>query len=163
MTEENDASNGADHLTLPSGLREGLARAAGPTVRIPPAMDAKILNEAKRAYARRSRWRGVAWRVGIAGGLAAAVLVVLMLAGVFHHHTRSAVAKAGDINGDGHIDILDAYIVAHRLSTGAKTPPTWDVNGDGIVDQRDVDWIAASAVRISPPAGSATGEGGKAP
>jgi hypothetical protein len=60
-------------------------------------------------------------------------------------------ALAGDINGDGRVDILDAYLVARTLADKSHTAPppaAWDVNRDGVVDQKDVDWIANAAVRV---------------
>ncbi len=56
------------------------------------------------------------------------------------------VALVGDVNGDGKVDILDAYLVARAIATHASLNPAWDVNRDGVVDQKDVDWIANTSV-----------------
>ena len=54
-----------------------------------------------------------------------------------------------DIDGNGRIDILDAFTLARRLDTAAALQPEWDVTGDGRVDAADVDAIAMAAVRLS--------------
>jgi hypothetical protein len=60
-------------------------------------------------------------------------------------------ALAADINGDGRVDILDAYVVARTLADRSRKtslPAAWDLNHDGVVDQKDVDWIAKAAVQV---------------
>ena len=54
-----------------------------------------------------------------------------------------------DIDGNGRVDILDAFVLARRLKTSAAIQPAWDVTGDGRVDVADVDAIAMAAVRLS--------------
>ncbi|QOV88910.1 dockerin type I domain-containing protein [Humisphaera borealis] len=65
--------------------------------------------------------------------------------------TRPTVVDASflrqDIDRSGRVDILDAFTVARGVKTG-KTAASWDANGDGVIDQRDVDQIAAIAVRV---------------
>ena len=41
---------------------------------------------------------------------------------------------AGDINGDGVIDILDLSVVGSQFGSSSPSPAAADVNGDGIVD-----------------------------
>ncbi len=66
--------------------------------------------------------------------------------------TRDAVVvnegPREDVNGDGAVDILDAFLVAERLQAGPRAPLKWDMNSDGRVDQADVDWLAAKAVSL---------------
>jgi hypothetical protein len=54
------------------------------------------------------------------------------------------------------VDILDAFAVARQLRDGGGKPVTVnqinsveDVNGDGVIDQKDVDLIARTAVSVS--------------
>ncbi len=54
-----------------------------------------------------------------------------------------------DVDGNGRVDILDAFVLARRLKTSAAIQPAWDVTGDGRVDAADVDAIAMAAVRLS--------------
>ena len=66
------------------------------------------------------------------------------------------------MDGNGRIDILDAFTVARALADKGRTgplPAAWDVNGDGVVDQKDVDWLANAAVRVG---GVARGQPGGA-
>ena len=44
--------------------------------------------------------------------------------------------------------MLDVYLLARHIKDGDRLDPRWDMNGDGVVDQRDVDAIAAIAVSI---------------
>jgi hypothetical protein len=77
----------------------------------------------------------------------AAVLLVVVWAGT-RMHQESLRANALDINGDGRVDILDAFALARSLAAESATRREWDVNGDGVVNREDVDVIAMSAVRI---------------
>jgi len=51
-----------------------------------------------------------------------------------------------DVDGDGSVDIVDAYSLALRLKRGARGT---DVNGDGRIDAADVAEIARRAVALS--------------
>ena len=54
----------------------------------------------------------------------------------------------GDINRDGQLDILDAYLLQRRIETAAKIEAQWDLTRDGRVDQHDVQAIAAQSVKL---------------
>src|SRR5947209_12920419 len=143
-----DPINPADP-DLPPRLREAIARLYDVPVRVPPEVDERVLSAARAGYARRSRsWRVVRW---IGGAAAAAAVVALAVRMTVHSSTgpnpaRPQVARVGDVNGDGKVDILDSFVVARRLADKQPVQPTWDVNGDGVVDQKDVDFIAHMAV-----------------
>jgi hypothetical protein len=144
---------------LPEELRRALASLDGPGPQVPREIDATILSEAKAGFLRRRRF----WLVArFAGGIAAAAAVVLIALHLFvpgDGSNRSAVAtnhrltltEAADINHDGRVDILDAYILAQKISRHEPLDPAWDLNGDGVVDQKDVDLIAGIAVQTSEP------------
>lgn len=53
-----------------------------------------------------------------------------------------------DLNRDGEVNILDAFMLARKLQNPAPVDPNLDVNGDGVIDQRDVDTVAAHAVSL---------------
>jgi Dockerin type I domain len=53
-----------------------------------------------------------------------------------------------DLNGDGKVDILDAFILAKTLQAAPISDPRLDVNGDGVIDRRDIETIAAHAVSL---------------
>jgi hypothetical protein len=61
-----------------------------------------------------------------------------------------ALAQAQeDLNGDGKVDILDAFMLARKLQDAHVSDPHLDVNGDGVFDQRDVEAIASHAVSLA--------------
>ncbi|MEO1129230.1 MAG: dockerin type I domain-containing protein [Planctomycetota bacterium] len=55
-----------------------------------------------------------------------------------------------DYDGDGVIDILDAFALARTIETQVAIEPMWDLNGDGVIDDDDVVVIAQAAVRLEP-------------
>lgn len=135
-------------------LRAGLMRLQPPRPRVPREVDEAILADARRSFViRRRRWMLVQ-RIG--AGLAAAAVLAIAIR-VFHPTPvapsaatpRPQVARVGDVNRDGRVDILDAYVVARHIARHEPLDPAWDVNGDGVVDQKDVDLIAHMAVQTT--------------
>lgn len=135
---------------LPARLREDLLRLHTPATAVPPQIDAAILSRARAGYAKRIRWRPVVRWAAVAASIAAVVTVTFTLRYALHRPAPQQLARfaPGDIDGNGRVDILDAYLLAKHLGAGAKPDPAWDVNGDGVVDQKDVEWIANRAVRV---------------
>jgi hypothetical protein len=120
---------------------------------VPEDVESRILwNARKQALIARRAHRGRLWRRAAlpAFGLAAAAALVLTLS--IHEQlplVRTAhVAVQGDINGDGHVNILDAYVLALAIEGRRPQSVTADVNGDGVVDQSDVDAAARRAVSL---------------
>jgi hypothetical protein len=70
------------------------------------------------------------------------------------HRTPTATNVAasgivGDVDGNGRVDILDAFLLAKKADAHARPAAKWeDVNGDGVLDRRDVDAVAETAVRL---------------
>ena len=153
-----DPSQSDNQASLPEKLREALGDMYGKTVSVPAELDDRILGGARTAYAqRRRRWMAARrWGAGLAA--AAAVVLALRVFVTQPPKSREAmspsrqVARLGDVDHDGRVDILDAYIVARKIARHEPLDPAWDVNGDGVVDQKDVDLIAHMAVRVSPEA-----------
>ncbi len=54
-----------------------------------------------------------------------------------------------DVDGDGQVNILDAFLVARAVESGESLDPAWDMTGDGSVSMTDVDLIANAAVSLS--------------
>jgi len=54
----------------------------------------------------------------------------------------------GDVNGDGGVDILDAYRLAALLREEDPRAAAYDENADGAVDGKDVEELAALAVAL---------------
>jgi hypothetical protein len=62
----------------------------------------------------------------------------------------SVALAAGDTNGDNHIDLLDAALVASNLDHAADLIPQADLNHDGRVDVRDLTLIGVQFGKIGP-------------
>ncbi len=60
---------------------------------------------------------------------------------------RVSPAGPDDLNGDGRVDIVDAYLMARSLERG-RSERAWDSNRDGKVDRSEVDRIAFAAVSL---------------
>jgi hypothetical protein len=79
------------------------------------------------------------------------ILVVINLPrnqGTSESGKAAAVAVAEDLNRDGKLDILDAYLLAKRLADQQPLAKEWDVNGDGVINGKDVDAVALAAVKL---------------
>ena len=146
---------------------------------VPPKVDQSILNAAREQLEETSRepaeqeTAGQPWIPQWAPWAAAACLMLLLFLTLpgEKHTSPSALAKASvsaeevalkqkpsspatvisrkDINKDGQVDILDAFMLASRIQTGA-IEENWDINGDGQVNQADVEEISAFAVKLGP-------------
>ncbi len=175
MAEPLDNLPDESQLQAPKALRDDLAALSGPATPVPPAVDAAILASARDHLAQSQpraavphlktlRWAGIA-----AAAAAAIFLVVIHLGRESEAPARVAarpaapkaasstavVAKAvsvdrSDINGDGRVDILDAFLLAKRVEAREAFDTAWDITGDGLVDRRDVAALAAAAVRLRP-------------
>ncbi len=105
--------------------------------------------------------------------LAAAIALAVILPGVFSNvpsdtgdqeRTRrstdprinppAAFAEA-DLNRDGQVNLLDAYLLQRRIEMQARLESAWDLTRDGVVDQRDVQAIATKSVKLPPSGASA--------
>ena len=126
---------------------------------VPAAMDAEILREARAGFARRRRFR-LAF-AGAAAAAAAGIALAFLIPALMETGTGTgrgvsssqmlmvAPAADEDIDRDGKVDILDAFVVARLIQVRGDIDRSYDVNGDGAVDQSDVDRIAAVAVNTS--------------
>jgi hypothetical protein len=86
----------------------------------------------------------------VAVGLAAAVLLSVFLWSLgadLDAPAASPVARE-DFDGNGRVDILDAYRLTLWLEDGAVADARWDLNTDGRVDGIDVAMVTRRAVSI---------------
>ncbi|MCL4178840.1 MAG: hypothetical protein KJ072_14000 [Verrucomicrobia bacterium] len=156
---------------IPDDLREALLRLNRPRVVVPPAVDRAILQAAREHLERvaeafepapqtpplreLSWW--TAWRAALkavpggqrcaALGATAAILIVAGTLVWWGQHPRST-AELEDLNGDGAVDMLDAFALARALPQMPASHPQFDFNGDGVTDERDVRTLAARAVSL---------------
>jgi len=136
---------------LPDPLAEDMRQLYRADIQPSPAVDQAILNRARAHIAGRKR---TLLLLRVAGAAAAVVLVTAALLPSLHSARRSArspVARqvqASDINADGAVDIRDALALQRAIDAGRAAATHGDITGDGVIDKRDVDAIAMSAVRL---------------
>ena len=141
-----------DHV--PSLLARDLAELYRRDITVPREIDDAVLWAARGRFARERRmYMLLRW----GGGVAAAAAIILLGLGLWRAGSTSQAPVAivrfeprdpQDINLDGQVDILDAFLLAKRIQSTATQDVVYDVNHDGQVDQEDARTIAISAVHI---------------
>ncbi len=133
---------------------------------IPPATDEAILTHTqRRSIGRRRKHLLLRWAVPPAAAAAVIMWVVfnpfvtpdLDDSPRFESSGTLAtrqLADHRDIDGNGRVDILDALALARSIKDNRATEQMWDFNGDGLIDRKDVDTVAQSAVRLNKGASS---------
>ena len=167
----NDRDNQLQDRATPEKLRAALSRLNARKIVVPPKVDDVVLQAAhgrlagvfKEAHVDQqvsstkpgSNWaefcaglleffavrRWAAW-----GGVAVTMIAVGAL--VWLGGRTSLTARPEDLNGDGVVDMLDAFALARELQHDPASHPQFDLNGDGVVDERDVQALAARAVSL---------------
>ena len=151
MPERPDQADRSDDAQ--ARLVEALGGLYRRDIPVPADVDRAVLGEARAAYLRRRRF-WVARRAGAAAAAVAAAVAVVVY--VYVERDRGTprpvavrqAAVAGDVDGSGRVDILDAFLLARKVEGGTAATPGEDVNGDGVVDRADVERVAALAVRV---------------
>lgn len=144
MDQQN--SHHEDVEQLPDQMLEDLQSMFDAKVLVPPDLDQQILNQATQRLgsvrSRRRRRYAVPW--------AAAAAVAIVAAGTWWSASETASVQVAreDVDANGRVDIMDAYILAGRLREQGAVDPKWDINSDGKVDDQDVDAIAMTAVSL---------------
>jgi hypothetical protein len=159
---------------MPERLRAALLRLNGSEVAVPSQIDEGILHTARQHLDQVAReattalprpqsvsepsswtafWDGVsglfaARRRVMWGGAAVMIVAVGVLVWLGGHPRLTA--RPEDLNGDGVVDMLDAFALARELQLTPASHPQLDLNGDGVVDEGDVRILAAQAVRLEP-------------
>src|SRR5665213_151297 len=126
MNDLRDQLPDDDQPQLPAGLAGDLSRLYSTRVEPSPTVDATIRLAAAAHFHRRfARRRAVRRVVGWSGAVAAAAAIVavglhsgpwMQNAAAPRHYAMHAVDK-DDLNGDGKVDILDAFYLARQLKT----------------------------------------------
>ncbi|MHC4509588.1 MAG: dockerin type I domain-containing protein [Planctomycetota bacterium] len=158
MTEKMDHFDEEPDLGVSSKFSAELNSLFTPPLPVPPEVDRAVLDRVHKHFVRpvpaegrrrRFRWAGL-WRLA-----AAAAVVILAFSldltkepGPAMDQPALTKAQAVDIDGNGRVDILDAFTLARRIESAGSTEEHWDINGDGLVDVEDVDMVAFAAVRL---------------
>lgn len=130
---------------------------------IPESVDNIILGHVKEKSREIRRARKVVRLFPRWKWAAAAVMGVLVCVISFNLIFRSEISEnntfkdniapmsaeiSKDIDGNGRVDIIDAYILDRRLTSGDSMPQKLDLNGDGYINHEDMVAIANSAVSL---------------
>lgn len=105
-------------------------KADAPRIEVPAEIRRSILAGARR---RRPLWIPLA--------AAAAFLIVLLSIFI-------APRTTADVDGNGRVDIVDAYTLALKLKAGKPVGRAWDLNRDGRVDRLDAEAIGRLSVAV---------------
>lgn len=149
MTDRNRQFDDAEPHASPR-LQKDLRSLFEPSGPVPPQVDKAILAEAHRRLAKPRRLI-VPLRWAAAAAAAVIVIGVVLVStnhqsSIISHQSR---AESGvDVDGNGRVDILDAFRLARDIESRGPDRTPWDLNGDGLVDRKDVDAVALAAVRL---------------
>jgi hypothetical protein len=152
MTDSSDSPREDGDISLPPALNRALENLVAPPGGVDTAMDGIIRAAAAHHFA----WKRRVLFVAAAASAAALLLAAAWAAwpAAVRHETPPAVTAAmagplpGDLNNDGRIDILDAFLLAKRIESKAGLGAEADIDLDGVVDSKDVDALAMLAVRV---------------
>lgn len=142
MNEKNENHNIEGGLNLPERLLQDLKDIYAPAVQVPRETDEKMLLMAERRCSAQARMRKLSVLARAAAAVAAIVVVSFLMI-----PSRSSVT--GDVDGNGKVNIVDAFCLARGIRDDSDLNPGWDVNGDGAVDDADVHFVAMASVSLA--------------
>jgi hypothetical protein len=138
MNEHDENEN----LQAPAKLAEALRNFQKQRVLVPPPVDEKILAVAREHF-QQQQTRKI---ISFPRWTALAASLALVSGAIYFTQTRNHKYAADDINRDGAVDILDAFVLAKKIEAGESRDA--DFNRDGTVDAQDVSAIASEVVRL---------------
>ena len=146
MNDDNPRQR--DDTPVPERFVSTMAALNKTPVFVPPQVDEAILARARKELAsrqpeRRIRFPWVWWATAAAVVAFGAWISPTLIS---RRSAQPPTVAREDVNGDGRVDILDAFALARTIEHGAVRQP--DLNGDGQVDRRDVDLVAYRAVQL---------------
>ncbi len=138
-----------DAPDMPDSLTGELKELYDVRVPVPSAVDDAILRRAAEHLAPAGTHGRRLWIGPVAAAAAIALIAGVTALFLAAPHTAPNGSPAqGDVNGDGQIDILDAFVVARGIESMADPPARWDFTGNGKIDSQDVEALAARAVAL---------------
>ncbi len=156
MTRHMPHPEDESQLNVPKAFKDDLAQLYGSGVPVPPHLDEAILALARQHMARRRRSWMVLRRVGLIGTAAAAAVGLAVLVWKPWHGqgsrpveplaARVAPLDPKDIDANGRVDILDAFVLARHLENGLESRADALATASRLVGPED---SAASAKKAS--------------
>ena len=150
MKKDNEQFDEID-FGAPGRLSDDLKTLFEPKTPVAGRVDRVVMDAARRRLTRPSPRRRRLWIAGISAA-AAVVLLAVVLSGPWQTESTSlsdnTVQMPADVDGNGRIDILDAYRLARHVEGAGWLDMRWDQNHDGAVNAADVDLVASAAVRL---------------
>ncbi len=128
-----------DHKALQRDLEQVLGVAPEPS----DELRASVLDYAapKRVRQAPRPW----WRQPAAAGLAAAAVLTLL---VVRPDSPQSPTMSGDLNGDGRVDILDAWRLSRALEGETGWQGAGDLDADGEITPGDLDRLMQQIVAV---------------
>lgn len=136
---------------VPVGLAEELRQFHNQRIFVPPEVDRSVLKRAERRFRRiRARKPWTLWS-------AIAACIALGLATFWtldpgrpapQQELNSSPLTQEDVDGNGSVNVLDAFALARWIKSGDSLQPRLDMNRDGLIDTQDIDHVAFKAVRL---------------
>ena len=134
---------------VPEAFGRALREAYRPPSGVPAEVQRAILSPAPRPQLARPSW------IPRAAVVAAAAAAVLLVVGSLNERRRRGSEQLRttplareDLDGDGKVDVLDAFLLARGLEGSVPLPDRADVDGNGAADQADVEALLALAVGL---------------
>jgi hypothetical protein len=148
---ETNLDNDSGDSPAPPKLIAALRQTQSRRVFVPRTIDESVLRTAREHLVpaqRRSPSAFTLWcrRLAIATACLLVCAAAYWLIQISQNRPQAFARE--DLNRDGRVDILDAFLLARQLQSGDKPGPTLDLNGDGVVDHRDAETIAAQVVKL---------------
>ena len=158
---EGNSMNNEEEVPLPDSVKAALSSRYGTVPSVPAEVDAAILADARQhfqqhgpASQRPRRWRRFAtWQwTAIASSIAAACVAFVVwqpqenLNEQFADIGATQQSQNSDVDRNGRIDILDAFVLARQMRDGIGNGH--DINHDGRFDQLDIDIVARESVKL---------------
>ncbi len=149
MNNDNGQFDDID-LGVSDRLSDDLKTLFKPETPAADRVDRAVMDAARQRLTRPAPKRRRLWVAGISA--AAVLLLAVVLSGPWRTNSTflsvDTVEIPADVDGNGRIDILDAYKLARHVEGAGKLDMRWDQNHDGAVNADDVDLVASAAVRL---------------